>query len=291
MATYTLTDLERLTGIKADTIRVWEKRYGLLRPNRTFTNRRWYTVEDLKKLINVATLNKHGMKISTIASMPVGHIEETAAGIARNITDNEITINSLVLAMSEFNESAVNEILLKSVMRKGFERTISSVVFPFLRQVGVMWHTGSADVSSEHFISGIIRRKLMSAYDNLSPLKSPSGKKVLMFLPENEYHDLSLLFYAYIVRSLGHEVLYLGQSTPLPAVETAVKSWNPDFIITGAMSGLSVGDYEEFVTGLKRIFPSGIILFEGTLADFVQNKNIAGIYPVDSEKDLSRLIK
>ena len=291
MATYTLTDLERLTGIRTDTIRVWERRYGLLKAHRTHTNRRWYTVEDLKKLINVATLNRHGMKISTIASMPAGHIEETAAVIAGNIADNEIHISALVMAMSEFDESAVNEILLKSVISKGFERTISSVVFPFLRQVGVMWHTGSADVSSEHFISGIIRRKLMSAYDNLSPLKSPSGKKVLMFLPENEYHDLSLLFYAYIVRSRGNNVLYLGQSTPLAAVDTAVKSWNPDFIITGALSGLSVGDYEEFITGLKGIFPSGNILFAGSLADYVRNKKTTGIHPVDSEKDISRLIK
>lgn len=291
MATYKLTDLERLTGIKADTIRVWEKRYALLKAHRTYTNRRWYTVEDLKKLINVATLNRHGIKISTIASMPARDIEKTAAGIAGIIADNEMHINALVLAMSEFDESAVNEILLKSVISKGFERTISCVVFPFLRQVGVMWHTGSADVSSEHFIAGIIRRKLMSAYDNLSPLKSPSGLKVLMFLPENEYHDLSLLFYAYIVRSRGHEVLYLGQSTPLPSVETAVISWNPDFIITGALSGLSVGDYDEFITGLKGIFPSGHILFAGSLADYVQNKKIAGIYPVDSEKDLLRLIK
>jgi methanogenic corrinoid protein MtbC1 len=154
-----------------------------------------------------------------------------------------------------------------------------------------MWHTGSADVSSEHFISGIIRRKLMSAYDNLSPVKSPSGKKILMFLPENEYHDLSLLFYAYVVRSRGHDVLYLGQSTPLPAVDTAVKSWNPDFIITGALSGLSVGDYDEFITGLKRIFPSGSILFAGSLADYVQTKRTAGIHPFFSEKDLAGLIK
>ena len=291
MATYTLNDLERLTGIKADTIRVWERRYGLLTANRTFTNRRWYTVEDLKKLINVATLNRHGMKISTIASMPARHIEETAAGIAGNIADNEIHIKALVLAMSEFNELAVNEILLKSAILKGFERTISAVVFPFLRQIGVMWHTGSADVASEHFISGIIRRKLMSAFDSLSPVKSPAGKKVLMFLPENEYHDLTLLFYAYIVRSRGHDVLYLGQSTPLPAVDTAVKLWNPDFIITGALSGLSVGDYEEFITGLKRIFPSGNILLAGSLADFIHNKKTPGINPVVSEKDFSRLIK
>ncbi len=291
MAQYKLSDLERLSGIKCDTIRIWEKRYGLLKPLRTNTNRKWYTDDDLKKIINISILHKSGYKISKIASMTAKALEMRASEVAAGATGKEIITDSLVRAMSEFNEADVNAILLKSVVNRGFERTISSVVFPFLSRVGVMWHTGSADVSFEHFISGIIRRKLMSAYDSLSPVKSPAGKKVLMFLPENEYHDLSLLYYAYIVRSRGHDVLYLGQSTPLPAVDTAVKSWNPDFVITGALSGLSVGDYEEFVTGLKRIFPAGSILFAGSLADFIHNKKIAGIHPIVSEKDLSRLIK
>lgn len=291
MAQYKLSDLERLSGIRCDTIRIWEKRYGVLKPLRTNTNRKWYTDDDLKKIINISILHKSGFKISKIASMPAKALEMRVSEVAAGATGKEIITDSLVRAMSEFNEADVNAILLKSIVNRGFERTISSLVFPFLRRVGLMWHTGSAEVSSEHFISGIIRRKLMSAYDNLFPVKSPSGKKVLMFLPENEYHDLSLLFYAYVVRSRGHDVLYLGQSTPLTAVDTAVKSWNPDFIITGVLSGLSVGDYNEFVTGLKRIFPSGSILFAGSLADYVHNKKTEGIHPVVSEKDLSRLIK
>ncbi|MBN2666049.1 MAG: MerR family transcriptional regulator [Bacteroidales bacterium] len=291
MAQYKLSDLERLSGIRCDTIRIWEKRYGLLKPLRTNTNRKWYTDDDLKKIINISILHKSGVKISKIASMPAKALEIKASEVAAGATGNDIITDSLVRAMSEFNEADVNTILLKSIVSRGFEKTISSVVFPFLRRVGLMWHTGSADVSFEHFISGIIRRKLMSAYDSLSPLKSPAGKKILMFLPENEYHDLSLLFYSYIVRSRGHEVLYLGQSTPLSAVDTALKSWNPDFIITGALSGISAGDYEEFVTDLKRVFPSGSILFAGSLADFVHNEKTAGIHPIVSEKDLFRLIK
>jgi len=291
MAGYRLTDLEKLSGIKGDTIRIWEKRYGLLKPRRTNTNRKWYTDDDLKKLINISILCKSGYKVSKIASMPANVLEKKASEATGATADHEILTKALAKAMSEFNEATVNEVLLKSVVNRGFERTISSVVFPFLRRVGVMWHTGTTDVAYEHFISGIIRRKLLSAYDSLSPLISPSGKKVLMFLPENEYHDLSLLFYAYIVRSRGHDVLYLGQSTPLTAVDTALKSWNPDFIITGALSGLSVENYEDFISALKKIFPTGGILLAGLPADFIQKNKITGIHPLASEKDLTRFIK
>lgn len=291
MAKYKLSDLEKLSGIKSDTIRIWENRYGLLKPIRTSTNRKWYSDEDLKKIINVSVLNNSGYKISRIASMPDNILEMKAFEVAAGTAGREVLIDALVKAMSEFNEAAVNETLLRSVVKMGFERTISSVVFPFFHRVGVMWHTGSADVSYEHFISGIIRRKLMSAYDNLNPSKTPAGKRVLMFLPENEFHDLSLLFYAYMVRSRGHDVLYLGQSTPLGAVDTAVKSWYPDFIVTGALTGLAAGDHEEFVSQLKRIFPRGRILLAGPLADFAKNKKTAGMFPVASEKDLLRLIK
>lgn len=291
MAGYRLSDLEKLSGIKSDTIRIWENRYGLLKSIRTDTNRKWYTDEDLKKIINVSILYNSGYKISIIASMPDNILELKASEAAGGSAGKEVLIDALVKAMLEFNEDAVNETLLKSVINRGFERTITSVVFPFFQKVGVMWHTGSADVSTEHFISAIIRRKLMAAYDNLSPVKSSAGKKVLMFLPENEYHDLSLLFYAYTVRSRGHEVLYLGQSTPLSAVAKAVKSWDPGFIVTGALSGLSVGDYEEFISGLKSIYPEGNILFAGSLADYVQDKKTTGVHPIVSEKDLTRLIK
>ncbi|MCK7537319.1 MAG: hypothetical protein MZV63_43360 [Marinilabiliales bacterium] len=116
--------------------------------------------------------------------------------------------------MTGLNENTINDILMRSIVNTGFEETITNVVFPFLRRVGFMWQTGSIDIGGEHFVTNIIRKRLITAIDSLPPADKPDRKKVIMYLPENELHEMGLLFYTYIVRKAGHEVLYLGQATP-----------------------------------------------------------------------------
>jgi DNA-binding transcriptional MerR regulator len=291
MEHYSLNDLERLTGIKADTIRVWEKRYDTISPNRTFTNRRWYTGADLKKLINISILIRRGYKISYIARLPLHLLEETVACLAKEYQVSDTLIDSLIVAMTELDESAVNEILLRSVINQGFEKTISSVVFPFLHRVGVMWHTSAVNIGAEHFISNIFRRRLIAAFDNLSPVISSKNKKVLMFLPENEYHELGLLYYAYIVRSLGNQVLYLGQSTPVRAAVEISETWNPQIIFTGSLSVFPFDDPEKYINELIISFPGKKILLAGALAGKAENKEKKGVFACKSEKDLRKLLR
>jgi MerR family transcriptional regulator, light-induced transcriptional regulator len=291
MEQYTLNDLERLTGIRSDTIRMWELRHGITSPRRTATNRRWYTGDDLKRLINVSILNKTGIKISVIAGMTPEVLAEKTAAVASLGTGIDILSDSLVIAMTKLDEAAVNEILLRSVISKGFEKTFSSLVFPFLHKVGLLWHTGSVNVGFEHFISNIFRRKLISAFDNLSPIITEKSKRIIMFLPENEYHELGLLYYAFIIRNLGHVVLYLGQATPTNAVIEVSETWNPEIIITGSLSGLSVKDTDEFILKLSHSFSDKKVLFVGALADIVENKKIPGFFACRTENELRMLIK
>ena len=290
MGRYTLIDLEKLTGIKADTIRIWEHRYGITTAHRTMTNRRWYSDDDLRKLINVSILKRSGLKISEIAALQVNVLEERTADIINNSTGHEILADSLITAMTRLDEDAVNEIILRSVINRGFEGTLSSVVFPFLNKVGVMWHTGSVNVGTEHFISNIFRRKLMAGFENIRPPKISSSKKILMFLPENEFHELGLLYYAYIVRSLGHQVLYLGQSTPLNSAIEASEEWNPDLIITGALSGISVEHPDDFILKLSTLFSGKKLLLAGLLGDAAANRKIRGVYPCRTEVDLRKFL-
>jgi len=304
MEQYTLNDLERLTGIRSDTIRMWELRHGIISPNRTATNRRWYTGDDLRRLINISILNRTGVKISTIARMTPEKLTEKTAAVANAGIDTDILSDSLVIAMTKLDEEAVNEILLRSVISKGFEKTFSSLVFPFLHKVGVLWHTGSVNIGAEHFISNIFRRKLISAFDNFSPVITPESKRIIMFLPENEYHELGLLYYAFIVRNLGHKVLYLGQATPINAVIEVCETWNPEIIITGAHSGLSLQDTDEFILRLSQSFSmeerpktedrrpkTKKVLLAGFLADIAEKKKIPGFFPCRTENDLKKLIK
>ena len=291
MGRYTLNDLEKLTGIKADTIRMWEQRYRVTTAHRTETNRRWYTDDDLRRLINISILNRNGLKISEIACLPADLLEKRTAEMVKGSIGPDILTDSLIIAMTRLDEEAVNEILLRSVINRGFEDTFSTVVFPFMNKVGVMWHTGSVNVGAEHFITNIFRRKLIAGFENLRPPKSSGSKKILMFLPENEFHELGLLYYAYIVRSLGHQVLYLGQSTPLKAVVEASEEWRPDIIITGVLSGISVEDPDDFIAKASPLFGGIHLLLAGSLAQAAVRKKIRGVYPCRSEKDLRKFLK
>jgi MerR family transcriptional regulator, light-induced transcriptional regulator len=291
MGRYTLNELEKLTGIKADTIRMWEQRYRVTTAHRTETNRKWYTDDDLRRLINISILNRNGLKISEIARFPSDLLEERTAEIVKSSTGPDISADSLIIAMTRLDEEAINEILLQSVINRGFEDTFSTVVFPFLKKVGVMWHTGSINVGTEHFITNIFRRKLIAGFENLRSPKIFSSKKILMFLPENEFHELGLLYFAYIVRSLGHQVLYLGQSTPLNAAIEASKEWSPDLIITGALSGISVEDPKDFIMKARSLFGGINLLLAGSLAQAASKRKIRGVYPCRTKRDLEKLLK
>jgi len=169
--------------------------------------------------------------------------------------------------------------------------TFTGVVFPFLRRVGVMWHTGSVNIGAEHFISNIFRRRLISAIDTLPPPLSPERKRILMFLPENEMHEMGLLFYAYLLRKNGHEVLYLGQSTPLNAVSEVNDKWHSDLIVTGALSGLPFRLAEEYLENLLKAFPDTKILVSGSLAEATENLSFPNVFALRSVSDLKAIVK
>lgn len=288
MSRYSLYELEKLTGILAANIRVWERRYNIIKPKRTDTNRRWYDDDELKRLINISIIYHSGIKISKIAKYSGSELQEKAEFLTRDSYISDTHIKSLIVAMLSYNGSAVNEILLRSIINIGFEETFSTIVFPFLRRVGIMWHTGSVETAAEHFITNIFRGRLISAIDSLPPQNNPKSKRVIMFLPENELHEMGLLFYLYLIRKLGHEVLYLGQSTPLSALTDAGKEWHSDLVVTGVLSDLPISDPEKYLNNLSSTFQSQKILVCGSLADEPVIEKFNNIYPIRSVSDLRK---
>ena len=286
MGHYTLYELEKLTGILAATIRVWERRYNIIKPQRTDTNRRRYDDDDLRRLINISIIYRSGIKISKIAKYSESELEEKAEFLTSDSVGSDSNINSLIVAMLSFNASAVNEILLRSIINSGFEETFSNVVFPFLKRVGIMWHTGTLNTGAEHFVTNILRGRLISAIDSLPPANDPKSKRVIMFLPDNELHELGLLFYSYLIRRLGHEVLYLGQTTPFFALIETNEKWHSDFLVTGTLSNLSIAEPEEYLNNLSTTFLSQKILVCGSLADEHVISKFKNIFPVRSASDL-----
>lgn len=286
MKHYTLNELEKLTGILAATIRVWERRYKIIQPKRTETNRRWYDDDDLKRLINISILYQSGIKISKIARYSGSDLEEQVELLSKetDISDNQI--KSLIFAMLTFNGHSVNEILLKSVINIGFEETFLQLVFPFLKRIGIMWHTGSANIGAEHFITNVLRGILITAIDSIPSGTNPDRKRAILFLPDNELHELGLLFYSYLIRKSGHEVLYLGQTTPLSALIEANEKWHADMLVTGALSELAVSEPENYLRDLTTTFSNQKILVSGALAYKTDLDKFKNVYPIRTSSDL-----
>jgi len=286
MVQYSINDLEKLSGIKAHTIRVWERRYHILEQHRTETNRRRYGDNELRRIINISILHRNGFKISKIAGFSDSEIEEKVSFLSKDTNRSETQIDSLIMSMVDHNEKAINDLLTRYIMNHGIEDTFMDVVFPFLKRIGIMWHTGSADISSEHFISNIFRQRIISSIDSLSPAFKEGRKRVILFLPEFELHEIGLLFFNYLIKKLGHETLYLGQATPISSVVRANDKWKADIIVTGLMSGLPDVNPLDLVSQLSKLFPKQKVLVAGLLADSSFKIKYSNIFQIRSPEDL-----
>jgi DNA-binding transcriptional MerR regulator len=231
MGKYSIKELERLSGIKAHTLRIWEKRYNLFEPDRTETNIRCYSDTDLKKLLNVAMLSNHGTKISKIVLLDDMQLKKAVSQIQDQDVVKQKRIDDLIFPMLQFNEAEINRLLESYYSEMGAERTFTDVLYPFMEKIGILWLTDEVDPAQEHFMTHLIRQKLSAAIDAL-PSNSESSKKVILFLPEGEYHELGLLFYAYLYKKKGVRVYYFGQSAPIDQIKKAAKVIKPNWVLT-----------------------------------------------------------
>lgn len=264
MSSYSIKDLEQLSGIKAHTLRIWEQRYNLLSPKRTETNIRYYDDADLKLILNVAMLNTHGMKISKIAAMSPTAISEEIIKLTDQSVDHNDQIQALTICMIEMDEDRFEKVLSTNILKLGFEDTVLNVIYPFLSKIGILWQTGAINPAQEHFISNLIRQKLIVAIDG--QVNGYSGKTFMLFLPEGELHELSLLFSSYLIKKHGHKVIYLGQSTPQEDLVSVYKLHNPDYLLTIITSAPAGEEVQVYVNWLGNEFPNSGIFVTGLQA-------------------------
>ncbi len=232
MSTYSIKDLEHLSGIKAHTLRIWEQRYGLIQPKRSEGNIREYSDHELRLILNVSLLNKAGYKISRIAEMNEKQIEEAVATLLQEATAGDTLIDALVLSMNELNEVRFEKTFSTAILHQGFEQAMLTVVLPFLRRIGVMWQVGTITPAQEHFISNLIRQKMIVAIDGVVPATQPFSSRVVLYLPEDEMHEIPLLFIYYILKIRGYQVVYLGQSVPLQDLVSIVDYYKPEMLFS-----------------------------------------------------------
>jgi len=266
MAVYSIKDLENLSGIRAHTIRIWEKRYNLIDPHRTSTNIRYYTDDELKKILNVAVLNRHGIKISNIAKLSDLELKEEIIRVSGDSLASDTLVDSLVMAMIDFDEYKLESLIEKSIRKKGLKTTITEIIYPFISKVGILWQSGDIYPAQEHFVTFTIRQKIIAATDALPNSFNPNGKKFLMLLPEGEWHEIGLLIAQNLVREAGHEVIYLGQSVPYSDVLAIGASNNIDAILISNSTAIPEFDLFQYLKDLGGAFPDKKILFMSPLS-------------------------
>jgi DNA-binding transcriptional MerR regulator len=289
MNAFTIKDLENLSGIKAHTIRIWEQRYTFLKPQRTDTNIRYYTNDELKKVLNIALLNKYGFKISHIDKMNADELRDRIITLNQAEAQQERLINELLQCMIDLDMDRFETILDQFISAKGIDKAIHYLIFPFLDKIGILWLTNNIHPAQEHLVTNIIRQKLIVGIESVVSHLSPD-KKVLLFLPEGEHHELGLLYIYYLLKSRGVQVIYLGSNVPLPDLEFITRSKRPDFIYTHLTCITGNFNYEKYLHQVHQSVHDTPLVISGQLARCSVKKPPNGVYLKKSLQEVLEFI-
>ena len=277
MNALTIKDLENLSGIKAHTIRIWEQRYGFLKPKRSDTNIRYYCNEELKTVLNIALLNKYGYKISHINRMTESELRDKILSLSQAEALQERIINELIHHMVDLNVEGFEEVLDGYIRIKGVDKTITQIIFPFLDKVGILWMTNHINIAQEHLVTNIIRQKLIVGIEGaVSHIER--NKTALLFLPEGEQHELGLLYIYYLLKVRGVKVLYLGANLPVKDLEFVVKMKKPDILYSHITCLPGRSSFEKFMSQYKQHLAGTKMLLSGVVPLNNQKKFAEGVY-------------
>jgi len=284
VSSYSIKDLEHLSGIKAHTLRIWEQRYNFIEPKRTDTNIRYYSDDDLKLVLNISTLKENGYKISKIAKMNEEELSKEVLKIAETNLRFPDQINSLTLSMIDMDEDRFESILNNNILKYGFEKTMLNIIYPFLAKIGMLWQTGSILPAQEHFISNLIRQKMTVAIDGQYVTERESKGKWLLYLPEGELHELSLMFAAFLLRARKFKVIYLGQNLPKADLYSVREVHEPDYVLTICTAAPKKSEVQEYIDEVAELFSSATLFIGGFQVigqDIQRKKNVEFIMKME----------
>ena len=288
MTFYSIKDLEHLSGIKAHTIRIWEKRYGLLDPDRSDTNIRSYSDKDVRRILNVAMLVKNGYKISAVALFDEQRLQLEVIRINRNSTEPDKNIDQLLFLTVNLDTFGFETLMNLIIGQNGFKKTIEQVVFPFFERIGILWQTGSIFTAHEHFVSNLIRNRLIREIGNFE--SNESAKSVLFFLRNDEWHELGLLYFNYLAAETGLRCVYLGQSLPFEDLSNLLNAQKYDFVCTSFIQAIEKAELEQYLANLSFVFNQNKILIAGRQIGLNKPKLPSNMVVVKNSNDFIRRI-
>jgi len=290
METYSTSQIEVLTGISAHKLRIWERRYTFLKPMRTETNIRYYTPDQLTKLLNVSILTRNGYRISKIDKMQDNEINENVIDILINGTSEfQDEINALILHMMDYNEKEFNNIFQRSILRRGFLSTIIDIIYPFLNQIGILWGTNKIIISQEHFMSNLIRQKIITAIDML-PMPLDNAPSIALFLLDNEDHEIGLLLTYFIAKNLGWKVYYFGQRVPSDNIQSMAEKVQPDAMVTLIINPRSKSEISQIEQVFSTISHIPLLVSGGVFSKNIFEDCSQCVY-IDGPQDLINFLK
>lgn len=264
MNAFTIKDLENLSGIKAHTIRIWEQRYSFLKPQRTGTNIRYYSNDELKTILNIALLNKYGYKISHIDKMSTGEVEAKILALTQTEAQQAKLVNEMLRAMIDVDMVTFEALVDEQVQSRDIDRVIMQVIFPFLEKIGILWLTNHIIPAQEHLVSNIIRQKLIAGIEKIRSYTT-TNKTALLFLPEGEHHELGLLFSHYLFKKHGLTILYMGADCPVKDVAFVIGRKKPDFVFTHLISMPANFSFDKFISGIASASQNIPVIISGQL--------------------------
>ena len=285
MGVYSIKDLENFTQIKAHTLRIWEQRYNLLEPERTETNIRLYSDQDLKKILNINLLYSNGFKISKIAKLNETEIFRLANEILVVPEGEEVSIvDRFVNRIMRYDEVGMNEELEKMCNGNGLEFVFGNLIVPVLEKVGELWQVDAISAAHEHFFSNILRCFIIRNTELSVDPKTSKGT-VILFLKDDEHHDLCLLYYNYYLRLKGYHTIYLGQSLPTKDFVKIIREFKPDYVFTSLINILSEKQFHQFFDDIASCLPLDQLFVGGYQLKIFEEKvpeKVNIIYKVDA---------
>lgn len=281
---FSIKNLENISGIKAHTIRIWEKRYNLLFPERTDTNIRRYSLDSLRKLLNITLLYNHGFKISKIANLVEEDIPILVRDIALKSNSEQVSINAFKLSMVNFDTVMFDATFDELLSKNDFSFIYLNIFIPLMRELGILWQTGAISPSHEHFITNLVKQKIhiqteIIQRSNIPKINSP---KFVLFLPDNEIHELSILFINYFILKRGHKTIFLGQSIPTNSLKTLMSySTQLHFVtyVTVEPNKDEIDDYiSNFYDEIIKDYDNQLSIFGPQVVNITQNSIRPGIH-------------
>ncbi len=269
MNRFTIKDIENLSAIKAHTWRIWEQRYNIAIPQRKDSNHRFYDNENLKQILRISYLYRTGLKISKIAKLNPEEMNQLALRNLCKDETNEFYIKEMIEASLDFDEERFERNFIEAVNNMGLEETIINVFYPYQERIGMLWLTDHVIPAQEHFTSNIIRQKIIAAIDRLRPVSTNENTPIALYTPEEEQHEIPLLFINYLLKKNGNKVIYFGKNISFRVLKGYSESKGFSRLHFHLVTNLTNKEPDEYVRQVSNQFADKEIIMSGSHGQYV----------------------